>query len=45
LDEAVSPVDDSMAYAFEVLGGSKISEGDLARRFGEPFSVGQTVEG
>lgn len=45
LDQAGSPIEANMAWTFEVLRGPNLSEDDLTRRFGEPFSVGQTVEG
>lgn len=45
LDEDGSPIEANMAWSFEVLRGPNLSEADLAQRFGEPFSVGQTVEG
>jgi signal transduction histidine kinase len=45
LAEDASTMEAATAWTFEVLRGSNISEDDLAQRFGEPFSVGQTVEG
>lgn len=45
LDVNGSAMDAATAWSFELLRGSKISEDDLTQRFGEPFSVGQTVEG
>ncbi|MGD2059899.1 MAG: hypothetical protein PVF87_03470, partial [Acidimicrobiia bacterium] len=45
LAEDASTMEGATAWTFEVLRGSNISENDLAQRFGEPFSVGQTVEG
>lgn len=45
LDEEGASIEATMAWSFEVLRGPNLSEDDLAQRFGEPFSVGQTVEG